>query len=81
MPEETPFRHPTSEELKGKKAPKGRPPTWPFLSMEVGQTISIDDKTRFHSARSSASRVTSISGKKFKSVLLDNGSLLIRRIS
>lgn len=81
MTEQTPFRNASGDDLKSGRAPKGRPKIWPFSEMEINQTISVEDKDRFHSARSSATRVTRLTGKKFKTVTLNNGSLLIRRIS
>lgn len=81
MTDATPFRNPSSEDLKSGRAPKGRPKTWPFADMEIDQTISVDDKNRHHSARSSATRVSRLTGRKFKSSTMQNGSLLIRRIS
>jgi hypothetical protein len=81
MTDENPYRSASSEDLKSIRMPKGRPKTWPFADMEIGGTITVIDPSRFHSARSSATRVARITGKKFKTATMTNGTLLVRRIA
>lgn len=76
-----PFRETSGDDKIAGRIPRGRPRKWPFASMEVGGTISVDDPEKFHSARTCASRVGKIMGRTFKTLKMNNGVLLIRRHS
>lgn len=81
MTDENTYRRASNEDLKAGRLPKGRPRTWPFSDLEIGGTITVIDPSRFHSARSSATRVARITGRKFKTATMANGTLLVRRVS
>lgn len=81
MTHQQPFRTPSQEDKSSGRVPKGRPRKWPFAAMEEGETVSVIDPDLFHSARSCVSYLSKITGRKFKTVTMNNGSLLVRRIS
>lgn len=57
----------------GKPVPGGRPPKYPFASLEVGDSFGIDEKD-VRSARFSSSRYASLLSREFLVGKDDNGN-------
>lgn len=58
----------------------GRPRIFPFYEMEIGQAVIVDGASR-GSARSSVQNAQRLQGWKFRTKTLDDGSLLVKRVS